>query len=192
MEEKEEETLEATLSSQSEEVAHYIAGIISRKVHQATDCKMREAKLIDSDVKTGTSMGSFYLFDLSRGDLTVLSEDLSDFFATGYVLLDLFDQHVSNKARNLSLVALENYSPRLALGCEAHMDRNRKFFFKVIVNNFYNNMQHRTTDSVRENTVKSTVFCFTENPEDKFWMTILYHKTIFSIRRVTTSVYAER
>ena len=68
LEEKEEETLEATLSSQSEEVAHYIAGIISRKVHQATDCKMREAKLIDSDVETG-NMRTSYLLDLLQGGI---------------------------------------------------------------------------------------------------------------------------
>ena len=53
----------------------------------------------------------------SRGGLTVSSKEVSDFVATGYALLDLFDQHVSNKVRNLSLVALEKYSPLLAVGC---------------------------------------------------------------------------
>ena len=60
---------------------------------------------------------------ISRGGLTVQSKKVSDFVASRYVLLDWFDQHVSNKVRNLSLIALERYSPRLALGCEAHVDR---------------------------------------------------------------------
>ena len=154
LEEKEEEILEETLSSESEEVTHYIAANTSKRIHQATKCKMCEAKLRDYDVGT-SNMRSSYLVDLSRGGLKVPSKDVSDFVATGYALLDLFDQHVSNKVRNLSLVALEKYSPRLALGCEAHMDCNRKFFFKVLVNTFYNNKQHRTADCVRENTVKS-------------------------------------
>ena len=104
---------------------------------------------MDSDVDTG-NMRSSYLFDLSRGGLTVPSKEVSDFDATGYALLDLFDQHVSNKARNLNLVALKKYSPRLALDCVAHVYRNRKYFFKVFVNMFYNIKQHRTTDSVLE------------------------------------------
>ena len=162
LEEKEEEILEATLSSESEQVAHYIAGNISKRIHQASNCKMCEAKLIDSDVKT-VNMRSSYLLDLSRGGLTVPSKAVSDFVANGYALLDLFDQYISNKVRHLSLVALEKYSPRSALGCEAHMDRNRKFFFKVLVNTFYNNKQHRTTDIVRENTVKS----FKKNQRNK-------------------------
>ena len=122
---------------------------------------MCEAKLIDSDVETG-NMRSSYLFDLSRGGLTVPSKEVSDFIAPGFVLLDLFDQHVSNKGRNLSLVALEKYSTRLALDCEAHMDRTRKFLFKTLIRTFYNNKQHRATDSVRENTVK-----FLKNSEIK-------------------------
>ena len=93
-------------------------------------------------------MRSSYLLDLSRVGLTVPSKAVSDFVANEYALLDLFDHYISNKVRHLSLVALEKYSPRLALGCEAHMDRNRKFFFKILVNTFYNNKQHRTTDSV--------------------------------------------
>ena len=97
--------------------------------------------LLDSDVDTG-NMRSSYLFDLSRGGLTVPSKEVSDFVATGYALLDLFNQRFSNKVRNLMFVALEKYSSRLALGCEAHMDCNRKFF-KVLVNTFYNNKQHR-------------------------------------------------
>ena len=58
-------------------------------------------------------MRSSYLFDLSRGGLPVPSKEVSDFVASGYALLDLFDQHVSNKVRNLSLVTLEKYSQRL-------------------------------------------------------------------------------
>ena len=72
---------------------------------------MCEAKLIDSDVETGDMRSSIYnipyIFDLSRGGLIVPSKEVSDFVATGYAPLDLFDQHVSNKARNLSFVALE-------------------------------------------------------------------------------------
>ena len=144
-EEKEEEILEATLSPEIEEVAHYNAGKISGRIHQATNCKLCEAKLGDSDVETG-DMRSSYLFDLSRGGLIVPSKEVSVFVATVYALIDLVDQHVSNKVRNLSVVAREKYSPRLALGCEAHLDPNRKFFFSVLVNTFYNNKQHKITE----------------------------------------------
>ena len=67
-EEKEEEIFEATLSSESEEVAHYIAGNISRRIHQATNRKMCEAKMIDSDVETG-NMRTSYLLDLLQGGI---------------------------------------------------------------------------------------------------------------------------
>ena len=96
LEEKGEEFLEATLSSGSEENVYYIADNISRRIHQATNCKMCAAKLIDSDVETG-NMRSSYIFDLSRENLTMPSKEVSDFAATRYALLDLFKQHVSNK-----------------------------------------------------------------------------------------------
>ena len=69
---------------------------------------------------------------------------------------------VIEKVSILSRVALEKYSPRLALGSKAHMDNNRKFF-KVLANTFYSNKQHRTTGSGRENTVKS----FMKNQRNK-------------------------
>ena len=94
-------------------------------------------------------MRSSYLFDLFRGGLTVPSKEVSDFVATGYALLDLYDQHIRNKVRNFSLGALEKYSSLLALGFETHMESKRKFFIEVIVNTFYKNKQQITTDSVR-------------------------------------------
>ena len=116
-EEREEEIIEETLSSESEEVTHYFACHISRRIHQTTNCKMCEAKLLDSDIGTG-NMRSSYLFDLSRVGLVVPIKEVANFVDTGYALLDLFDQHFSNKVRNLSLVALDKYSTRLVLGCE--------------------------------------------------------------------------
>ena len=49
-EEIEEEILEAIFSSESEQVVQYIAGNISKRIHQALNCKMCETKLMDSDV----------------------------------------------------------------------------------------------------------------------------------------------
>ena len=98
---------------------------------------MCEEKQIESYVETD-SMWSSYLFELWRWDWIVPSKEVTDLVATGYALLDLSDQNVSNKVQNLSLVALEKYSPRLALGCQAHIHRNKKFFYKVLVNIFYN------------------------------------------------------
>ena len=94
---------------------------------------MCEAKLIDSDVER-----------CNMWSITVPFKEVSDFVATANALIDLFDQHVSNKVRIMSIIALKKYSPRLALGGEAHMDRNRKLFFKALVNSFYNNKQHST------------------------------------------------
>jgi len=58
LEENEEEILEATLWSETEEVAHYIAGSIPKRIHQATNCKMCEATPIDSDVKADDKRSS--------------------------------------------------------------------------------------------------------------------------------------
>ena len=55
----------------------------------------------------------------------------------------------------MNLIALEKYSPDLAIGCDVHKKRNRKFLFKVIVNTFYNNKQKRAADTVRVESVKS-------------------------------------
>ena len=85
LEEKKEEIFEPTVSSESEEVAHYIADNITMRIHQATKCKICEAKLIDTDVEIGI-MRSFNLFDLSRVGLAVLSKEVLRFVASRYAL----------------------------------------------------------------------------------------------------------
>ena len=151
---KEDEINEVCLSTDSEEVAHLIAGNIARRISKSVECQTCESQLIDNIVGKDESRNK-YLSDLSRGRLTVPSKEISDFVSSGYALLDYFDQHVGNKVRHVNLIALEKYSPDLAIGCDVHKKRNRKFLFKVIVNTFYNNKQKRAADTVRVESVKS-------------------------------------
>ena len=100
---------------------------------------------------------------LWTGGLTVPSKEVSDFDATRYALLDLIYQHVSNKVRNMSLVAPEKYSLRLARCCEAHMDRNRSSSSK------FSSTPSTTVSSAEQRTVyvKKTVKSFKKNQRNK-------------------------
>ena len=151
---KENEIYEVCLSTESEEVSHFIAGNIGRRILKLVNCKSCESYLIQNEAEQESSRHR-YLSDLSRGGLTIPSRELSDFVSTGYALLDFFDQHVGNKVREMNLIALERYSQDSKLGCVNHTKKNRKFLFKVIVNTFYNNKQKRAADSVRVEGVKS-------------------------------------
>jgi hypothetical protein len=154
LEDKENEIVEASLSADSEEVAHYIAGNIAKRIIERVKCCDCESHVIETGDHVDTPHNT-YLSDLSRGGLTIPSREVSDFVCNGYALLDLLDEHMGINVRHMSLVALDKYSPDLAIGCETHKVSNRKFALKVITNTFFNNKQNQATDTVREDGVKS-------------------------------------
>ena len=154
LEEKEVEIAEATLSSESEEVAYYIAGNIAKRITRDNNCEQCKIQLIGYTDDEDAPWNS-YLLNLSRGGLTVPSREFFYFISNGYALLDLFEEHIGNSARHISLIALEKYCQNSAVGCQAHKEKNRRFSFKVIVNTFFNNKQKQSTDAVRQDAVKS-------------------------------------
>ena len=67
-----------------------------------------------------------------------------------------------------------------AFGCEALTNHNEKFFFEVLVNIFYNNRQHRNTDIVKGDIVKSFKKTNMVKNETKIMLKNKFGNVIFS------------
>ena len=87
---------------------------------------------------------------LSRGYLTIPSDELSEFVCTSFAQIEYFDEKLikGSTVRNLAIMALDAYASRSAFACEVHYDTSRKSATKFIVNTFYKNKQKRACDTV--------------------------------------------
>ena len=152
--EYEAKIVEAALNDDSEEVATYIAGYVGKKLVKKS-CP-------DCDLKLKCTDPSFhknhYFVCLSRNGLHVPSQSLTDFVISGFAILDVVEQvimkhHGKVNAREAGFAVLMGYCQVVGISCENHIERNKEYAVKVIVNIFFNNKRKDSTDEVRKDEV---------------------------------------
>lgn len=150
LEAKEIEIMDCSLSEDSTEVSHYIAGYVARKILIKSKCEDCVPLVMnDTDPKSN------YLNVLSRGGLIDASHELSHFIASAFAQIDFIDKFIlSTSVRKFSTYALEKYAPISLFSCSIHEEQNRKVAIRIVTNTFYNNQQKLVTDSVRKQNVK--------------------------------------
>ena len=147
--------MEASLCENSNEVAHYIAGGIARKLQKTTGCE-RCSSLMTKKNPSSLQTGS-YFENLSRGGLTNPSKDMSEFVSTVFAQTEFIDERLKGKlsVRKACCAALEKYAPQSIISCENHKTLARKRIIQFVVNTYYKNKQKILNDKVRKDSVKS-------------------------------------
>ena len=143
--------MECSLSEDSTEVSHYIAGYVARKIlviSKCEDCAPLMVNHTDPNIND-------YLNLVSRGGLIDPSQELAHFVASAFDQIDLIDTLIlSTTVRKFSTHALEKYAPIALFSCSIHEEENRKVAIRIVANTFYNNQQKLVADSVRKHNVK--------------------------------------
>ena len=146
---------EATLSSDSIEVATDIAGYIALKLKKRSKCDACKSSLVSSTITDVNNSG--YLELHSRGGLTVPSQELADFTSNCFAALDVTDAAVQaepGSSRSLSQHILSKFCYHGKFTCTVHENWGFEFASKIIVNVFLNNKKKLTNAKVRKDNVK--------------------------------------
>ena len=148
--------MEASLCDTSKEVAHCIAGGITKKLQKKNECESCSTMMI-ADSKRFLSKRGSHLKTLSRGGLTNPSDEMSDFVCTVFAQTEFIDKHMNDQqsVRKVCCVALEKYAPNSLFSCEEHIQSSRKRTIQFVVNTYYKNKQKISNDKVRKDTVKT-------------------------------------
>ena len=134
----ETDLLDASLSSDSLEVAHLIAGYFAKTLLTRFKC--------DHCISSMTN----------RGGLTVPSTALSDFVSSSFVILDYAKYHIENNlVRHTAELLLKKYAPKSIFACDQHSEEGFKLASRTVVYIFCNNKQKICRDDVRKDAVKS-------------------------------------
>ena len=151
----ESEIQELSLSPDSKEVAYTISGYISKKLIKRFQCEMCSLAMVGNDRDNAIEKQYFDL--LSRGGLTIPSNQMAEFVGTCFAILDYADKfiakHNQSTIRESAEIILETYSPKYIFTCEQHSEKGLKFASKIVVNIFYNNKQRLASDEIRKQAV---------------------------------------
>ena len=151
---KSAEIQEATLTSESNDVALVVAGYVAKMLATKADCKDCHNVLTSHEVAENS-----YFENLSRGGLTVPSQALADYVSNGFAILDSIDhlllQHPVVPIRDAADYALSTYSNNIDFMCENHVEWGGIKSRKIIINIFYNNKKKLQNDAVRVEALKA-------------------------------------
>ena len=151
----ESDLLDASLSSDSLEVAHLIAGYVAKKLLTRFKCDHWISTMMNSKDSSEEFKNKVFWCCESWG-LTVPSTDLSDFVSSSFAIFDYAKYHIDNNlVRHTAELLLKKYAPKSIFACDQHSEEGFKFASRTVVNNFYNNKQKICRDDVRKDAVKS-------------------------------------
>ena len=89
--------------------------------------------------------------------MTVLLPSLTDFFCSGFAILDAADpiihQHHEVPAKEAAAYVISQYVHETSFACNDHVKRCTKFAGKILTNVFYNNKQKIANDAVKKDTL---------------------------------------
>ena len=152
----ETDLLDASLSSDSLEVAHLIAGYFAKTLLTRFKCDHCISSMTNSGASTEYSFKNKYFDTLNRGGLTVPSTALSDFVSSSFVILDYAKYHIENNlVRHTAELLLKKYAPKSIFACDQHSEEGFKLASRTVVYIFCNNKQKICRDDVRKDAVKS-------------------------------------
>ena len=151
----ESDLLDASLSSDSLEVAHLIAGYVAKNILTRFKCDHCVSSMTSSKDSSEYSFNNKYFDALNRGGLTVPSTALSDFVSSSFAILGYAKYHIENNlVRHTAEHLLKKYAPKSIFACDQHSEEGFKFASRTVVNIFYNNKQKICRDDVRKDAVK--------------------------------------
>ena len=109
----ESDLLDASLSSDSLEVAHLIAGCVAKKLLTRLKCDHCVSSMTNSKDSSEHSFKNKYLDALNRGGHTVPLTSLSDFVSSFFAILDYTKDHIDNNlVRHIAELLLKKYAPK--------------------------------------------------------------------------------
>ena len=146
---------EATMNTDSIEVATDIAGYIAKKLKKRSKCDACKSSLASAaitDVKNNE-----YLDLHSRGGLTVPSQELANFTSNCFAALDVTAaaiQAEAGPARTLAEHVLSKFCHHGKFTCSTHESWGFRFASKIVINIFFNNEKKLTNGKVRKDNIK--------------------------------------
>ena len=104
------------------------------------------------------SNDSVYFYYLSRGALTILSPELSDFICKSFGFLNYFKDfivnHKNKSARLISSTILRQKST-INFACDLHKQKVQDVVISIVVNIFFNDKRRLLDDVIESNSLSS-------------------------------------
>ena len=145
------ELCEVCLSPDTFEVSYVVAGYIVRKILKRLQCPECASCLVAQKPSH-----SSYFNELSRGGLTIPSDNFAQFVSTSFAVLDASSEIILRHAiptKCAAVYVLKTVLLGYAVGCHGHSEQCSQLAFSVVVNIFFNNKQKLTNASLRKDNV---------------------------------------
>ena len=145
---------EASLSDDSEEVAVYIAGYVCNQLNSKTkceDCMIMRA----SETDTAAEPSSHYSQLLSRGGLSMPSNEIKNYVCNSFAIIDLVEDTLLHNFSNIPIrsaarYVLRHFGSNTVFACQDHLDFTVNLVSKISVNVYFNNKQKLVNDTIRK------------------------------------------
>lgn len=147
---------EASISSDTKEVAYFVAGFIAKNLESVMECIECSSFLLTDETEEEYDE---YFRCLDRGGLSIPTQQVAHFVFDSFAVLDsanqLISKHTSVSTRRAALYVLEVALGRSQISCNNHSNKCTEVAYKKIVNIFYNNKQKLANASHREDSVQT-------------------------------------
>jgi hypothetical protein len=143
-----------SLSEKTKNVSNYVAGYVARQLGKFINgCCVK--RLLNED-----GVGDAYHDEISRGGLTVASQALQDYVASGFAILDVCEAIIHNSnipSRKAGEYILSKFLSVDAYGftCTGHEAEICSKAIRIIANCFFNNKRKCSTEQVTDDRVAS-------------------------------------
>ena len=101
---------------------------------------------------------SVYFYYLSRGALTILSPELSDFICKRFGFLKYFEDFIVNhKSKSVRLISSTILRQKLTINftCDLHKQKVQNVVISIVVNIFFNDKRRLLDDAIESNSLSS-------------------------------------
>ena len=127
---------------------------ITKKLLKQSKYKDCENKLTvhDQDLQNDQ-----YLTLVSRGGLTVLPRELTEFMYSCFAIFDFVECDILSigQVTRSAMYILKYYDPKCTFCCQYHLDWGVKFASRIVVNVYFSNKQKQVKDCVHKELVES-------------------------------------
>ena len=104
------------------------------------------------------SNDSVYFYYLSRGALTILSPELSDFICKSFGFLNYFEDFIVNhKSKSVRLISSTILRQKLTINfaCDLHKQKVQDVVISIVVNIFFNDKRRLLDDVIKSDSLSS-------------------------------------
>ena len=104
------------------------------------------------------SNDSVYFYYLSRGALTILSPELSDFICKSFGFLNYFEDFIVNhKSKSVRLISstILRQKSTINFACDLHKQKVQDVIISIVVNIFFNDKRRLLNDVIESNSLSS-------------------------------------